>query len=260
MSRPPQHPRAFTLVELLVVIGIIALLIAILLPALTRAREQAKSTQCLSNLRQMGEAAFTYADDNHGSFPLSYDGGSISWDFDTTNPSHIIPGFLWEGRGIIRIQQCPSYEGLSLTPGDPYTGYNYNISYIGGGIGELTPLGNPHTTPAKLGALHSSSVIAMFGDAMSPGGTNKFMRAPILLTGTDTGDGVDEPTRLYGTQGYRHLSKTNVCYLDGHAASVSTCITSAGETSATGIIYTPGAAPGSGFLSADDFAYSGTHQ
>jgi prepilin-type processing-associated H-X9-DG protein len=100
----------------------------------------------------------------------------------------------------------------------------------------------------------------MFGDAMSPGGTNKFMRAPILLVGTDIGDGLDESTRLYGTQGYRHLGKTNVCYLDGHAAGVSTCFTSAGETSANGIIYTPGAFQGTGFLSADNFAYSGQHQ
>ncbi|MGH7979031.1 MAG: type II secretion system protein, partial [Limisphaerales bacterium] len=133
---------AFTLVELLVVIALIAILSTILLPVLSQAQLRAKRIQCLNNLRQMAIAAQIYTADNSAFYPIAYyyDSAhniSYCWDFTTDeNDSREIPGVLWEGQTNPQIQQCPSFEGNANWYGDPYTGYNYNTSYIGHGQGE----------------------------------------------------------------------------------------------------------------------------
>src|SRR4051812_36775555 len=87
MNRRRQRP-GFTLVELLVVLAIIALLIAILIPALNAVRERANRLKCMSNLRAIGQAMKIYAHDNKGQYPrtLYADGSAAYFFYDETRP------------------------------------------------------------------------------------------------------------------------------------------------------------------------------
>ena len=109
-----SRQNGFTLVELLVVIGIIALLIAILMPALSAAREHAKRVQCMSNLRQLTWAWLMYTNEHKGRFCSSEvqtfipSKGVWSWIADTPSGHDIPDGRLWPYLKALPVYFCPN--------------------------------------------------------------------------------------------------------------------------------------------------------
>jgi prepilin-type N-terminal cleavage/methylation domain-containing protein len=108
-TSPRRRRSAFTLVELLVVIGIIAILISILIPTLSRARESAQRTQCLSNLRQMAVLLNMYANVNKQQVPLGCTSGGTAGCAEANNyfisrssalPDPDTTGMRWIGLGL----------------------------------------------------------------------------------------------------------------------------------------------------------------
>lgn len=241
--------RAFTLIELLVVIAIIGLLLSIMAPSLARARKQGQSVSCRSNLRQLAIAAHIYVNDNDGYYPIAYEWSfsgsmviSYAWDFTTTMDAsglqQVQPGILWQGETIEKIQQCPSFRSNHNWLSDPYTGYNYNTSYIGHGSGETI------VVPSKAADVGQPSGCALFGDGGYSGGANKFMRSPWPSPADESFFG-----RYAGTQSYRHLGSTNVAWCDGAVESTDDLYTDTSPAEAINI------AAGTGFLSPDNSAY-----
>ena len=102
-----HRKRGFTLVELLVVIGIIAILVGILLPTLSRARESAKRTQCLSNLRSLAQGIHLYANVSRDWLPNSNLPGTTAQN-DTTGANFVLTSFATETVRNAKIFHCPS--------------------------------------------------------------------------------------------------------------------------------------------------------
>src|SRR4051794_1184355 len=248
MSHSRRTAHAFTLAELLVGVGIIAALVALVVPMVGAVRDRAKSAKCVSNLRQLATAATAYCAANEGFFPVAYlfpvqEGGATvtrNWDFTVVQDAggrRVQPGLIWAGLPSAEVQQCPAYDAPPDPGGDPFTGYNYNTSYIGHGEAESIP------APVRANAVKRPARCALFGDGQYYGGPDKFMRAPFPNPG-DAGF----RDRSAGTQGYRHGHATNVAFCDGHAETVSDRFTSTSDTSPPG--------PGTGFLSPDNSMYT----
>lgn len=212
-----REQTGFTLVELLVVIGIIALLISMLLPALNRAREAAQKVACQSNLRQVYQAALFYANDNKG------------WLHATYSPSG--PYFVWfralagevpavlpvERRGNVYV--CPSYETTYNLSGE--TNYAMN-GYVAWGVNV------EYWSHVKLNKVGQQTEVPLFADAQDPS------NAATDWYAINRDSDIVVPR---GKLGFRHNKAANIAFFDGHVGSVSFGLESAPYAEALSLLW-----------------------
>ena len=255
--------RGVTLVEVLVVVGLVALLASLLVPGVQAAREGSRSSECAGRLRQLAVAAQGYANVFREVFPpailyrMTSAGVRVTaWDFAQEADGTLRPGPLWSFTDAPdRVQQCPAFVGPSTFGSDPYTGFNYNTSFIGAEGAYPTADGSGVIVDGWANARRGLSAVshrrpsqtALFGDGGWKGGANKFMRSP-----TSTVE-MDLTITYAGGQAFRHMGCTNVAWLDGHVSGV--CQACRGVHASSTVLASPLGWPDNGFLSDDDSAY-----
>ena len=251
-----NNPRAFTLIELLVVISIIALLVGILLPALGAARKAAQRVACLSNVRQVAVAVYSYTTSNEDFYPV-YKSEWIDAPHTNRRRTPALPqpdgseGFWWPSLLIVegflgdgKIFDCPTFdqtspEYLDLKPGDTpgdaanrgwnMIEYGYNYYFLGSehGVQDRTPPSFSKIFTDKTArvdqVLKTSETIAMADSRNYADELNIFR---IRKIETKMGIGYlfpshDDPSIQFGYADPRHASSINVSWADGHGSNVS---------------------------------------